>query len=563
MLNRESDAVMVEKPCNGRRGLKHWRHDLLAGLMVSLTSLPLSLGIAVASGAPPIAGLISAIIAGLVLPFLGGSFVTISGPAAGLAPALLAAMTLLGHGNTAEGYPRLLAVICMVGAVQVVLSRLGAAKLSAAFPAAVVEGMLASIGLMIIAKELTHFLGHPYHSHGFFGILRETPAELGLIQPRVLAIGLVCLTLMFTLPRLRIGWLRSVPPPLFVVIVGIALGRLLGLGGVNLIHVPDNVLQHGIVMPDFPGLFADHSLFWIIVTTVLTVVMIDGVESLATIAAVDRIDPFHRKSDPDRTLLAMGISNICSSLGGGLTIIPGGVKSKVCVVSGGRTLWANFANACCLLCFLFVARPLINLIPYAALAAILIYTGYRMCEPVIWKHVAHIGREQLFLFTVTIIATLATDLLWGIAIGMCVKLCLNLALSTRDLRKGLPAASAVEVVSGSRHVVEHLVDFFSNPVIERQQIGDCYLIRFDRPLVCFNAPHLRKELRQIPAGVADINLHFGERVSLIDHTTCEYLMNFVEEHRRTVGWVELIGIDRLIQSSPAETSMRLVPVAAV
>src|SRR5271166_2839540 len=109
MLDAGRQAVVIEKPRNGLAGLKHWRYDLVAGLMVSLTSLPFSLGIAIASGAPPIAGLISAIIAGLILPFLGGSFVTISGPAAGLAPALLAAMTLLGHGNTAVGYPRLLA----------------------------------------------------------------------------------------------------------------------------------------------------------------------------------------------------------------------------------------------------------------------------------------------------------------------------------------------------------------------------------------------------------------------------------------------------------------------
>src|SRR5271157_2278857 len=112
--------IAAEKPQNGLAGLKHWRHDLLAGLVVSMVSVPFSLGIAVASGAPAICGLISAIIAGLILPFLGGSFVTISGPAAGLAPALLAAMTLLGHGNTAVGYPRLLAVICLVGTIQVV-----------------------------------------------------------------------------------------------------------------------------------------------------------------------------------------------------------------------------------------------------------------------------------------------------------------------------------------------------------------------------------------------------------------------------------------------------------
>src|SRR3954470_11486775 len=136
------DKVLVaaEKPRNGLAGLKHWRHDLVAGLVVSMISVPFSLGIAVASGAPPICGLISAIIAGLVLPFLGGSYVTVSGPAAGLAPVLLASMMLLGRGNLEVGYPLLLVAICMTGLVQVVLAYFKAARYSALFPASVVEG---------------------------------------------------------------------------------------------------------------------------------------------------------------------------------------------------------------------------------------------------------------------------------------------------------------------------------------------------------------------------------------------------------------------------------------
>src|SRR5271170_932649 len=147
-------ALSMEKPENGIAGLKHWRHDLLAGLVVSLISVPFSLGIAVASGAPPICGLISAIIAGLVLPFLGGSYVTISGPAAGLAPALLAGMLLLGRGNKEIGYPLLLVAICLTGVVQIVLAKFKLARFAAVFPTSVVEGMLAAIGLLIIAKQL-------------------------------------------------------------------------------------------------------------------------------------------------------------------------------------------------------------------------------------------------------------------------------------------------------------------------------------------------------------------------------------------------------------------------
>ena len=143
-------SATLEKPENGLAGLKHWRQDVVAGLLVSLISLPFSLGIAVASGAPPIAGLVSAIIAGFLLPFMGGAYVTISGPAAGLAPVLLAAMTALGRGDREAGYPLLLAVICVAGVLQIFLSWMKAERFSAMFPSSVVEGMLAAIGLLII-----------------------------------------------------------------------------------------------------------------------------------------------------------------------------------------------------------------------------------------------------------------------------------------------------------------------------------------------------------------------------------------------------------------------------
>src|SRR3954465_11131089 len=181
-------TASIVKPRNGLDGLKHWRHDIVAGLMVSLISLPFSLGIAVASGAPPVSGLISAIIAGLVLPFLGGSYVTISGPAAGLAPALLAAMTILGKGDLKIGYPLLLVAICLTGLVQVVLARFKAARFSALFPSSVVEGMLASIGLLIVAKQLPLLIGHPFHAHEFWGIVAEVPSQLTQLVPSVFLI---------------------------------------------------------------------------------------------------------------------------------------------------------------------------------------------------------------------------------------------------------------------------------------------------------------------------------------------------------------------------------------
>lgn len=164
--------------------------------------------------------------------------------------------------------------------------------------------------------------------------------------------------------------------------------------------------------------------------------LIDGVESLATIAAIDKIDPFRRKSDPNRTLNAMGVSNLCSSLAGGLTIIPGGVKSTTGILSGARTQWANFFNACFLITYLLLGRNLINLMPMTVLGAIVLYTGYKLCAPKVWRHAAHIGSEQLFVFTTTVLVTVTTDLLWGIAAGIVAKLLLELAVVSKVERAG-------------------------------------------------------------------------------------------------------------------------------
>ena len=172
-----NQAIPSDKPQNGMMGLIHWRYDLRSGFMIAMISLPFSMGIAITSGAPPVCGITSAIIAGFVLPFLGGSYVTISGPAAGLAPVLFAGMIMLGSVQLSRaarqdellqaGYGLVLVAICMAGGLQVVLARLKVARLSAIFPAAAIEGMLASIGLLIIAKQIPLFMGVKFDAHEF------------------------------------------------------------------------------------------------------------------------------------------------------------------------------------------------------------------------------------------------------------------------------------------------------------------------------------------------------------------------------------------------------------
>jgi carbonic anhydrase len=547
--------LIVEKPENGLRGLKHWKHDLVAGLIISLVSVPLSLGIAVASGAPPICGLISSIIAGLIFPFIGGANVTISGPAAGLAPVILSCMITLGCGDPQKGYPLVLAAICMAGVLQLVLCYFKAARLAAMFPSSAIEGMLAAIGLMIIAKQIPACFGQQFEAHEFFPILGEIPVALSHVDFKALFIALVCLGILFSSKLFQRSKLRCIPTQLVVVFVGIALGQLLGLNANLLIHIPDNPIAHGIVMPDFVGLF--HSgMWWTIAGCVISLCLVDGVESLATVQAIDKIDPWRRKSNSNRTLLAMGVSNICSSLVGGLTIIPGGIKSTTCVMSGGRTLWANFYTATFLLLYVFIAKDLINMIPFAVLAAVLIHIGYKLCAPHIWKHVASIGPEQLLIFSTTVLVTLGSDLLWGLICGMFVKLLiawrivLDVMLSRRHEHLNVRAA------------IESAVRLFKNPVTSHRTTNGVYHVRVNGPVCCFNAVHMNRELEMIPADCSCVKVHLAPSVGLVDHTSAANLLDFKIDHWKTTGQeVELIGLDALRMVSADKTSMRLAHTA--
>ncbi len=175
VAKQNNKNINLDKPCNGIEGLKHWRQDVLAALVVALVSVPLSLGIALASGAPPICGLTSEIIAGLVFPFIGGSYVTICGPAAGLAPVLFTAISNLGRGNMDTGYHLILGVIMLTGLVQLVLTYLKAAKFSQVFPMAAIHGMLAAIGFLLFAKQIPNFIGSKFHAHEFFTIIGGNP----------------------------------------------------------------------------------------------------------------------------------------------------------------------------------------------------------------------------------------------------------------------------------------------------------------------------------------------------------------------------------------------------
>jgi MFS superfamily sulfate permease-like transporter len=532
----------AEKPENGLRGLKHWRYDLLSGVQVALVGLPLSLGVAVASGAPPVAGVVSAILGGIAYPFLGGSYMTISGPAAGLAPALLAGMLTLGRGDLAAGYPLLLVAICCAGVVQIILSSMRAGKFGLFFPSSVVEGMLGAIGVMIIVEMMPNFVGHltvPVKSVPL--AIVKFPEIFQNMTPRVFMIGCISLALLVFLYKITHHAARVIPPPLLVVGLGVLMGWVFDLAPDYLIHVPSDILNQGLRLPDFAGVFGRPDLWLDVLLIVITLTVIDSTESIATIAAIDKIDPFRRRSDANQTLKAMGISNLLSSLVGGLTIIPGGMKSTTNIVAGGRTLWVNGYYGLTMLCLMVAGTGLINRIPLTTLAALLMFVGWRLCSIRVFRKVRSVGPEQLLIFGMTMAVTLvASDLLLGIVAGILTKfgaLCFHVVRSPRS--QGFKSA---------------LIELFANPVI---RIGDTRIANeryssvmsvattairstvaettnpykiYLSSVTCMNLMKLDHSLSQIgvpPSTKGDYVIIVAGKV--IDHTAMDYLHNFQDQ----------------------------------
>lgn len=585
MSLQESASTGAEKPQNGMRGLKHWRYDLVAGLQVALVGLPLSLGIAVASGAPPITGVISAIIAGFVFPFLGGAYVTISGPAAGLAPALLAGMIVLGHGDLAAGYPLLLVAICLTGIVQVVLSLFRAGRFALYFPISVVEGMLSAIGLLIIIKQIPQLLGDqlpPVKS--IPTAILAIPHDFREMNPEIFAVGAVSLTLLFLFSSRKERWATVVPPPLLVVCLGGLAGWLLHLPKEFLVNVPVDIFQHGIHFPHFSDAWQSRDLWSAFLVTIITLTLIDGTESLATIAAVDKIDPFHRKSDPNVTLRAMGISNILSSLAGGLTIIPGGIKSTTNILAGGRTLWANFYYACFLAVFLWFGTTLINFIPLTVLAALLIWIGWQLCSPRVFQKILSVGKEQLLIAVVTVVVTVYTsDLLEGVVLGTLTKVSvLTLDLIRSPGQNVQPDAPLLKRIVTELPVA--LKELFSNPVI---RIGDGRVKRDGYHVMTVAASAIRGTVGEIKnpykiylSSVTCMNLMKLDKVlnetlvipqnmkanyliilagQIIDHTSMEYLHHFQDQCIAAGHTCAIVGLEHFRSFSDHVMGYRVNP----
>ncbi len=409
--------------------------DLKSGFLVFLIALPLCLGISIASGFPPAAGILTAIIGGILSTFVGGAKLTIKGPAAGLIVIVIGAVMELGQGDMQLGYERTLAVGVVAAMIQIGFSLMRAASLGVIMSPSVVHGMLAAIGVIIISKQSYVMMGVKPTSKEPLELLSHIPESLPHANPYILLLGIISLAILFILPKMPWKAVKALPAPIWVLLVTIPLSLVFGfqnahdynfankvyhLGPEYLVQLPSSLLSI-FTFPDFSQIFSSVSIKYIIMFS-----LIGTIESTLSALAVDSMDPNKGKTNLNKDLFAVGLGNLASSFLGGLPMISEIVRSKANVDSGAKSRWSNFFHGAFLLLFVASIPALLNLIPLAVLAAMLVFTGARLASFSQFTHARSIGIDQLALFSTTLIVTLATDLLIGVATGLALKLCLHL-----------------------------------------------------------------------------------------------------------------------------------------
>lgn len=522
-----SKHTRATRPLDFLQGLKqNWRIDLVSGFILFLIALPLSIGIALASGAPPTAGLLAAAVGGLIGALLGGSYVTINGPAAGLIVIVVMSIQELGKGNLLHGFRLTLAATMVAGALQFVMGILGGGVLGLSFPTAVIHGMLVAIGIIIMSKQFHTLMGMSPQSKSILGMLGEIPHSLGNMNYEIAIIGFAALAVIIVLSRTRAKWLSRVPAPLAAAVVGIVLGGMFDLEHQHTVHffsrdsevgpnfllsIPSN-LKDAFIFPDFSEIWTFTSIKMIVM-----IALVASIESVLSAYAVDKLDPFRRTSNLNRDLWSKGICNLICGAIGGLPIIAEIVRSTANIANGARTRWSNFFHGAFLFLFVALVPELLHRIPLAALAAILIVVGYRLANPKNFVHVWHTGWDQMLVFLTTIGLTLTEDLLVGVIAGLVLEFALNAIrvkgfASLFRLRKN--------VTMGESDVT----------------------IMLESPLVSTNFVALKKVLDAIPhshSAALDVS-----KVPFIDSTVREYFEKYQEDFKGRGRSLDLLGHER-------------------
>jgi len=483
----------------------HLKDDVPAGFVVFLVALPLCLGIALASGAPIFSGLIAGMVGGLVVSWLSGSQISVSGPAAGLTVIVFNAIETLG---SFQGF--LLAVV-LAGMLQLLAGFLKAGVVGAFVPSAVIKGMLAAIGIILIIKQIPLATGYNEQLGGHVAHRPEDIHELflqifGVFSSISQVVIVICVVALLILVMWEKPWvknskfLRLLPGPLVAVTWGVAYNLLAtqfapdwAVAGVHLVSVPVSQ-DMGQFFSNF--LFPDFS-YWTnpqVYLIAVTIFIIGSLETLLSLEAVDKLDPVRRTTPTNRELKAQGIGNLICGLIGGLPITAVIVRSSANINAGAKTPVSCFIHGLCLLLGAMLLPTYINYVPLGCLAAILLHTGYKLAKPALFIAFYRKGWSQLLPFVITILAILGTDLLKGMLIGMVIGLSLVVKASYRA-------------------------------AITMTRDGSFFILTFNKDVTFLNKPLLRKLLAHIaPHSTLTID---ASQSRFIDHDIMETIDDFL------------------------------------
>jgi len=474
------------------------REDTVAGIVVFLVALPLCLGIAVACGVPPISGLVAGIVGGLVVPLVSRSPLSVSGPAAGLTAIVLVEVASLG------GLPPFLTAVMIAGGLQFLLGVFRTGRFAAMVPSSVIKGMLAAIGITIVWKQLPV-------AFGASGGLDTIAAQL---NPGALLIASVSLAILYGWKRTPMARNPVISPALVAVIVGSVLAEVLSgssslaLAASHFVNVPlggPAAVFAAMPRPDFGAFLTPH--VW---TTAATIAVVASIETLLSLQAADRLDPLKRHSPPDRELLAQGAANAVSGFLGGLPLTAVIVRSGANVAAGGRERLSSLVHGLLLLLAVLVAGPLLNRIPLACLAAVLIQVGLNLCKPALFTTQLKLGITQFLPFALTVAAVLALDLLKGVVVG---------------------------IVLG---IVFVLMENAKRAVVSTKSDAGVWHMRFRRDGTFVSKPGIVSALEEVDDGETVEIDGSGE---YIDHDVKEVLATFIEDASHRGITVRVTGID--------------------
>lgn len=535
-----SPKKIKQIPADGLAGLKqNFTKDALSGFLVFLLALPLSLGIAKASDFPAIFGLVTAIIGGVLISFFSGTILSIKGPAAGLI--VIASGAVGAYGGGILGWQMALGAIVVAGALQVIFGLLKLGSLADFFPTAAIHGMLAAIGIIIMAKQVHVLLGiDPALLKGKepFELLAMIPSSILHENAHITEIGIACLVILFVLGYIKNAKIKKIPAPLVVLIVAVPLGQALHIkteGAISnfaLVKIGSifEAFKDGLIQVDFSGI----KQMGVFIQYVILFSLIGSIESLLTSKAIDGMDPYKRKSAFNKDLMAVGAGNMLAGMLGGLPMISEVARSSANVINGAQTRWANFFHGLFLLIAVLFLVPFIEMIPNAALAAMLIYVGFKLAHPKEFIHMWKLGKTQFVVFVATVILTLATDLLIGVAAGILLKFLFTF----------LNGAKGKEI-------------FRSKTTYEEDE--EHVQLVSESSLVFSNLIHFKKKLKELPKG-KNISVDLSH-CKLVDHTTMSALLDLQHEYREAGVQFEIIGLENHKILGHGDTAVRVLPKA--